>query len=76
MVNYCLQLFLPHPERQQVGIDEQFEFIAEQAVALGRARGYCSGSIRVVFSRVAAESSGHYGTAWSHPQLDLDERQD
>src|ERR1700739_875308 len=38
MVNYCFQLFLPPPERQIVGIDEQFERTAALAVDLGRVR--------------------------------------
>ena len=38
MVNYYLQLFLPHPERLTVGIDKQFEHAVPRAVDLARVR--------------------------------------
>src|ERR1035438_8866602 len=72
MVNYYLQLFLPHTERQSVGIDEQFEHAVPRALDLARIRAAGS-SGRAVFlsSSDSSESAGRHSSAGSHPQPGL-----
>lgn len=61
MVNYYLQLFLPHPESLPVGIDEQFENAAPPAVDMARVRATGGRSLAVFLSSPDAfKSPRHY----------------
>jgi hypothetical protein len=77
MVNYYLQLFLPQPERQPVGIDEQFEYAVAKVVDLARLRtAGTAGSPVFLSSPDSFESAGYDRSAWAHPELGFHQRQD
>ena len=76
MVNYCLQLYLPHPERRQVGIDEQFEYTVAPPVDMGRARHSRSGRVLLLSSPDSGEGPRCDGAARSDPQPGFHQRQD
>ena len=73
MVNYCLQKFLPHPERQQVGVDEQLANTVPAAVDLDRvhARGISTHSL-FLSAPDSAEGSRSQSDARPHPQPGID----
>ena len=74
MVNYYLQLFLPHTERQLVGIDKQFEHLIFAEVDLALARGAGSNPVVLLHPPAPTQSSRHNRGTRANPEPCFDER--